>query len=397
LRTEYVSGEFIPYPEDDGLFRYRDWLPVARTYANVGKTVVFRSGGLGDSLGLPNLWIAFSGYWPERGASLETATFKEFVAYTALARMPERHGMLTVASSGNTGAAFAWACSQVEAPCLVIVPEKGLHRLNFLGPLHRCVNLVVIEDGDYPDAIDLAASVCQTFSLQAEGGVKNVARRDALGTVLLSAFEAMGRLPSHYFQAVGSGTGALGVLEAADRVRLATGNESLPRLMLCQNAPFAPMHDAWRKSRRSLIDRPTEELRAAISQVRADELANWSPPYAVAGGVYDALVNSGGDFMVADSESVQTAMKMFAELEGIDIEPAVGVAVACLRDAVAQERIGKASVVLLNVSGGGRGRLAAERSLNAAIPRLRIARESLSREETVYRIGEICAAAPSPV
>ena len=75
----------------------------------------------------------------------------------------------------------------------------------------------------------------------------------------------------------------------------------------------------------------------------------------------------------------------------------MGVAVACLRDAVAQERIGKASVVLLNVSGGGRGRLAAERSLNAAIPRLRIARESLSREETVYRIGEICAAAPSPV
>jgi cysteate synthase len=111
------------------------------------------------ALGLPNLWIAFNGYWPERGAALETATFKDLEAYTVLGRLPGDHVILTAASSGNTGACFAWACSVGQTPCLIIVPEKGLMRVKFREPLHPCVNIVVIDDGDYPDAIELAGSV----------------------------------------------------------------------------------------------------------------------------------------------------------------------------------------------------------------------------------------------
>jgi cysteate synthase len=203
MRTEYASRDFIPRSDREDLFRYRSWLPVVRTQENVGRTAVYRSKGLSKVLGLPNLWIAFNGYWPERGAVLQTATFKEFEAYTVLCRLPERQVMLTVASSGNTGAAFAWACSQRQVPCLVIVPGRGLRRLQFRAPLDPCVKLVVIDDGDYPDAITLAAAISRVPPFQAEGGVKNVGRRDGLATVLLSAFEEMGCLPSHYFQAVG--------------------------------------------------------------------------------------------------------------------------------------------------------------------------------------------------
>ena len=39
-------------------------------------TVTYQSGQLSAALGLPHLWIAFSGYWPEQGAALETTTFK---------------------------------------------------------------------------------------------------------------------------------------------------------------------------------------------------------------------------------------------------------------------------------------------------------------------------------
>jgi cysteate synthase len=395
LRTEYRERRFNPRAGRAGIFRYQEWLPVIRAHENAGRTVIYRSKGLGNALGLPNLWIAFNGYWPERGAALQTATFKEFEAYTVLGRLPEHQVVLTVASSGNTGAAFALACSERHVPCLIIVPERGLQRLKFRVPLDPCISLVVIDDGDYPDAIELASSVCQTAPFQSEGGAKNVGRRDGLATVLLSAFEEMQRPPSHYFQAVGSGTGAIAALEAAKRMRAAFPDSafSLPKLMLCQNLPFTPIYDAWRTKLRSLGAGSTQRFRDAITRVYADELTNWAPPYEVSGGVYDSLVESCGDVLVADSVSVRIAMNMFLEVEGIDIEPAVGVALACLRDAVARETVGKDAVVLLNVTGGGRLRLARDYRLIQAQPQLRLARRSIAGSEAIAKVVSLCTSA----
>jgi cysteate synthase len=91
-------------------------------------------------------------------------------------------------------------------------------------------------------------------------------------------------------------------------------------------------------------------------------------------------------------------MNMFAELEGVDIEPAVGVAVACLHEAVIRKQIDKESVVLLNVTGGGRLRLSRDYPLVSAQPQLRFTRESLSQAEhadTVHRITSLCDSAAS--
>ena len=109
-------------------------------------------------------------------------------------------------------------------------------------------------------------------------------------------------------------------------------------------------------------------------------------------------MESRGDVLVADNASVRTAMNMFLDLEEIDIEPAVGVAVACLRDAVARMGIGKDSVVLLNATGGGRLRLSQDYPLVSARPLLRLIRKSLSQAEhaeTVYRVIYLCESAAS--
>jgi cysteate synthase len=391
LQSSYTSRKFTPRSDSDGLYRYRDWLPVTNMKTDLGRAVVYRSHRLAGVLGLPNLWIAFSGYWPERNATLNTATFKDFVANTALGRASSHEMVLTIASSGNTGAAFAWACSEQRLPCLIVVPAKGLHRMKFRTPLDPCVSLVAIDNGYYPDAIDLAAAVCRIAPFRAEGGIKNVARRDGLGTVLLAAFEEMSYLPSHYFQAVGSGTGAIAVLEAAKRLQGAGCDMPLPKLMLCQNDPFAPIYDAWRTEQGSINNTQTAQLRDAAMAIHADELANSAPPYEVHGGVHDALVQTGGDVLVADNVAVRGAMRMFSSLEGIDIEPSAGVALACLCSAVEQERIGKDSVVLLNISGGGRLRLSADYRLVPAEPRLRLGRESLSQPDTAQRVAALYA------
>ena len=75
-----------------------------------------------------------------------------------------------------------------------------------------------------------------------EGGARNIARRDGMGTVMLDAALTIGKMPDHYFQAVGSGTGGISVWEAAIRLR-ADGRfgQKIPKLQLAQNLPFVPM------------------------------------------------------------------------------------------------------------------------------------------------------------
>jgi len=389
LRTKYDDNGFNPLTDREGIFRYQRWLPVTGTQQDAGRTIAYRSSGLARMLGMRHLWIAFNGFWPERGATLETATFKDLEARTVLGRLPGPGVILTVASSGNTGAAFAWACSRQRVSCLIIIPEKGLQRFKFRDAIHPCVNIVVIDDGDYPDAMELAAAVSQRPAFLTEGGVKNVGRRDGLATVLLSAFEEMKQLPSYYFQAVGSGTGAIAALEAAKRVRNAMGDMALPKLMLCQNLPFTPIFDAWRTNLHS-PQRSVDDFRNAIKQVYADELTNWIPPYAIRGGVHDSLTESRGDVLVTSNSAAQLAANMFLELEGIDIEPAAGVAVACLQEAVARGLVEREAVVLLNITGGGRRKLAADYSLTPAEPNLRLSRKFLT-EETVHQVAELCS------
>lgn len=91
------------------------------------------------------------------------------------------------------------------------------------------------------------------FSILKEGP-KNVARRDGMGTTVLSAVEKIGRIPDYYFQAVGSGTGAIAAWEANKRF-VADGRfgSHLMKLMVSQNAPFSLMYDAWKAGSRALL------------------------------------------------------------------------------------------------------------------------------------------------
>jgi cysteate synthase len=91
--------------------------------------VTYKSEKLARELGLKNLWITFSGWWPEKGARFKTCSFKETEAYSVCGRMtPEMKKVLVVASAGNTARAFAQVCSDNQIPLLLCVPEDNLMR-----------------------------------------------------------------------------------------------------------------------------------------------------------------------------------------------------------------------------------------------------------------------------
>ena len=60
-----------------GIYRFSDWLPVSRALKGSCAPVTYKSEYLAKKLGLKNLYITFSGWWPEKGATMRTCSFKE--------------------------------------------------------------------------------------------------------------------------------------------------------------------------------------------------------------------------------------------------------------------------------------------------------------------------------
>lgn len=373
LRTEYTERSFLP-TQQTSIQRYDAWLPRGRDIATAAQTAVYRSEALGERLGLDELWIAFNGWWPERGASLRTATFKELEAYAVLARIgPDESRTLVVASAGNTAAAFADACTVNDIPLVIIVPANAFERVASIARIGPTVKIVALEDAEYEDAIAFSRQLGAEDEFILEGGVRNVARRDGLGIVMLAAVDAIGAIPEYYFQAVGSAAGALGVREAAQRL-VGDGRfgRHVPQLMLAQNAPFTPLFDAWSVGAPVLIERSVADAKRQIAQIGAQVLSNQTPPYAIAGGVREALGETSGMVFSIENNEMLDAMMLFAELEGIDIDPEAGIATAALIRSAADGTLKRDRRVLLNVTGGGRaGRV---RELGAARPALTLDR-----------------------
>lgn len=356
VRAVYENRKFEIRDDLDGFYRFAQWLPVKRTLKHSHAPVTYKSKGLGHYLGLENLYITFSGYFPKIGACMETCSFKETEAYSVCARLPEKHDrILVVASAGNTARAFAKVCSDNNIPLLLSVPEDNMGALWFHRPLNDCVKIIAAPAGcDYFDAIVLADKVCQSDRFMAEGGAKNIARRDGMGTTLLSAVEVTGRIPDAYFQAIGSGTGTIAVWE--NNLRLIEdgrfGTHKM-RLYPSQNAPFTIMYDSWKAGSRALVHLSAEDARRQASEIKAKVLSNRKPPYSLAGGLFDALSDAGGNIYKVTNSEIDEWKARFKELEGIDIYSAASVAVASLSHAVAEKAVGKEEVIMLNITGGG--------------------------------------------
>ena len=216
VRAIYDKKQLNAGALEKGIYRFKDWLPVEKELIGSASPVTYKSEGLAKVLGMANLYITFSGYWPEKGVFMETCSFKETEAFSVCARSGQKEGsVLVVASAGNTARAFARVCSENQIPLLICIPEDNLDALWFTAPLNDCVKAIVCKSGgDYFDAIHLSNLVVKSPKFYAEGGAKNIARRDGMGTTVLSAVTTIGRIPDYYFQAIGSGTGAIAAWEA---------------------------------------------------------------------------------------------------------------------------------------------------------------------------------------
>ena len=356
VRSVYEKKRLELKDEAFGIYKLADWLPVHKMLHGSYAPTTYKSVDLASKLGLSNLYITFSGYWPERGVKMKTCSFKETEAYSVCARLDNNvEEILVVASAGNTARAFGQVCSDNKIPLLLCVPEDNINALWFESPLDDCVKLIASKSGsDYFDAIHLSNIACELDTFIPEGGAKNVARRDGMGTTMLSATTSIGEIPEYYFQAVGSGTGAIAAWEA--NLRLIEdgrfGNRKM-KLMVSQNFPFHPIYDAWKANSRSLLPFDDSEARKQVEIIDAKVLSNRKPPYSLAGGLFDAMKDAGGDVLLATNEEAKIAGNIFLETEGVDIHPAAAVATATLIAAIKNKVVKTDNIIMLNITGGG--------------------------------------------
>ena len=390
VRARYASRTFEPLADRDDIYRYANWLPIKRALKGAYGPVTWKSEALAGELGLENLYITFTGWYPERGAKVATGSFKATEAYSVCARLPQdTDKVLVVQSAGNTARAFAQVCSDNNIPLVVCIPKDNLNALWFMEKLNPCVKIIAAPAGsDYFDAIALGDKLCTSKRYQAEGGAKNVARRDGMGTTLLSAVEAIGAIPDAYFQAVGSGTGTIAVWENNLRL-IADGRfgDKKIRLYPSVNAPFTLMYDSWKAHSRALVPITPEESRQKVAEIDAKVLSNRKPPYSLAGGLFDALEDSKGDMYKVTSEELRFWLRRFQALEGVDIHPAAAVATASLSQAVKAGDVRKDEIIMLNITGGGE-EAAKAHGYYMAMPDL-VLSPALSEDEIIAKVNQL--------
>ena len=366
IRALYTKKQLDLKGNEQGIYTFADWLPIHKTLEGSSAPATYKSEGLAKELRLSNLYITLNGWWPERNAYNRTCSFKETEAYTVCARLDQKTDkILVVASAGNTARAFAKVCSDNHIPLLLCVPEDCLSALWFDAPLNDCVKLAATRSGsDYFDAINLSNLAAQLEGFVTEGGAKNIARRDGMGTTMLSAATFIGRIPDYYFQAVGSGTGAIAAWEANLRlIQDGRFGDNKAKLMLSQNKPFHPMYDAWVAGSRALLPMDDDDCRHRIEKINAKVLSNRRPPYSLAGGLFDAMTATRGEFFLASNEEGIAAAKLFEATEGNDIHPAAAIATASLINAVKENKVGRNEVIMLNITGCGEERFKSEHNL----------------------------------
>ncbi len=356
IRADYQNRQLEVGSDDMGIYKFANWLPISRLLEGSSAPVTYKSESLAKELGLSNLYITISGYYPEKGANFQTCSFKETEAYAVCGRMDDKNDkILVVASAGNTARAFARVCSQNGIKLLLCVPEDNIDQIWSDEPINSCVKLIASKSGsDYFDAIHMGNIAVESPMFYAEGGAKNIARRDGMATTYLSAATFIGELPDYYFQAIGSGTGAIAAWEANIRlIEDGRYGDKKTKQILSQNTPFLPMYDAWKADSRGLLPFDDDKAREAAEIIDAKVLSNRKPPYSIIGGVYDTLKDCDGDIKAITNEASKEAGDLFLKLEGIDIYPAAAVALASLIESVKQGEVDKDKIVMLNITGAG--------------------------------------------
>jgi threonine synthase len=325
-----------------GMWRYRPWLPLADGEEPVslgeGGTPLLRARRAGRHLGISNLWI-------KDEATNPTGSFKarglSAAVTRAVAAGATRFVIPTAGNAGVAAAAYvarAGASVRVYAPATT--PQPILAQIRVFGG-----ELIALEGhiGDCGRAARAWAAETAAVDLSTLREPYRIEGKKTLGIELAEAFGW--KLPDAIFYPTGGGTGLIGMWKAFAELESAGWIEGpFPRMYSVQSTGCAPIVAAFEAGR--------------------DRATPWPDPQTVASGlrvpgplgdrlILAGLRESGGAAIAVTDEDLADTASVISALEGIDVSPEGGSALAAARLAGQRGWIGPEDRVVVFNTGAG--------------------------------------------
>jgi len=343
------------------MWRYSELLPLVNAANRVsmgeGGTPLLHAANLGAMMGCPHIYVkderqSPTGSFKDRQASLSLSVMRE---------MGVTEGV--VASTGNVAIAYSAYASlagiKLWAFVTSLVPPEKMREVAIYG------SEVIKVTGTYDQTKQVAAKFAERRGLYRDRGIRSFAARESMKTV---AFEIAEQLPSvirrarlphrtfptpggraqwgtpdWYVQSVSGGMGPVGVWKGYQELVQLGLVDRMPKLACVQVEGCAPMVRSFQKG--LLKAEPVLHPRTRIIT-----LATGTP-----GPAYEFLADvvreHGGAFEAVSDEAAFRAVRVMAELDGISMERAAGVAFAGLFNLISKGVIERDEVVVVNCSG----------------------------------------------
>lgn len=345
-----VTPAVISKSKDFSIWRYWDLLPIADRSVvpqlRVGWTPLYNAKRLGNELKLQNLWLKDDGLNP-------TGSLKDRASTVVVAKAKELGvEVITVASSGNAGAALAGLAASGHVPAVVFVPQTA--------PQAKVAQLLIygarvfLVKGTYDQAFELSLAASKEFGwysrntgynpFTVEG--KKTASFEICEQLALSKSEDSPRTwsaPDRVFVAVGDGNIITGLWKGLRDLMALGWIEKMPKLIGIQAEGSAACYNAWKKG--------TETITPVDAHTISDSISVGLPRDGTR--AVRAVRETQGAYLTVTDDEVLEAMRKLAREEGVFAEPAGATGYAGLVKAVRENLVDNNEEVVVVVTGNG--------------------------------------------
>ncbi len=349
-KPEDILSRHVP-----SLWRYLPLLPVkepegdATPLHSVGGTPVYKLTSLAEKLGLQNLWLKDESKNP-------TASFKDRASAIVVARALELEAEVVVtASTGNAGAALAGMSAAVGQKAIIFAPKSA--------PQAKVAQLlifgaqVILVDGNYDDAFDLAVKAAEEFGWYCRNTGYNPFTAEGKKTAAFEIWEwwqeahakwheefgeELDHPPLTIFVSVGDGNIISGIHKGFKDLYELGWLARVPRIIGVQAAGSAAISNAFHGN--------TETIAPVSARTIADSISVDLPRDGVR--ALRAAKETGGSYVNVSDEEI---LKAIAELGkvGVFAEPAGAAAYAGLVKGSASGLVGSEDPILIVNTGSG--------------------------------------------
>ncbi|HVJ50239.1 threonine synthase [Desulfitobacterium sp.] len=334
-----TTREQVENSRDYSVFRYLPFLPIKpetpRPHLCIGWSPLYKPAGLGESLGLSNLYVKDDGQNP-------TSSLKDRASVIAVIKaIEEQATTIACSSTGNAASSLAGSAAAMGIRTVIFVPGRApqgkIAQLLIFG-----ANVISVQ-GSYEDAFRLSAEAIERWGWYNRNAAINPYLVEGKKTVSLEIAEQLHwKVPDWVILSVGDGCTIAGVWKGFKDLYSVGWIDRLPKLVGVQSTGCSPLVDAF------LENRPWQP---AEENTLADSIAVGVPRNPEK--ALRAVRESGGTMIAVRDEEILEALRELGKTSGIFGEPAGVTGIAGLKRMVAQGTIGRDETVVAIVTGNG--------------------------------------------